>query len=71
MELIQENSKYYASPVQREVPINLITHPDIEKSFFLTGDTALSVFFLHHRTSQDLDLFTRDDKELGEIDQWI
>lgn len=30
----------------------------LSKSFFLTGGTALSAFYLVHRQSQDLDLFT-------------
>ena len=61
----------YASPAQREVLTQLITHPDIEKNFFLTGGTALSVFYLHHRLSDDLDLFTKDFSNLAEIDFWI
>ena len=28
------------------------------ESFFLTGGTALSAFFLEHRYSEDLDFFT-------------
>lgn len=28
------------------------------KEFFLTGGTALAAFYLHHRLSEDLDLFT-------------
>jgi Nucleotidyl transferase AbiEii toxin, Type IV TA system len=33
----------------------------IGRSFFLTGGTALAAFYLQHRLSQDLDLFTTDD----------
>ncbi|MBW1854744.1 MAG: nucleotidyl transferase AbiEii/AbiGii toxin family protein, partial [Deltaproteobacteria bacterium] len=68
---IRENINCYASPMQREVLIQLITHPDIEKNFFLTGGTALSVFYLHHRLSDDLDLFAKDFSSLAEIDFWI
>lgn len=32
----------------------------LAKSFYLTGGTALSAFYLQHRYSVDLDLFTRD-----------
>ncbi|MEA3396173.1 MAG: nucleotidyl transferase AbiEii/AbiGii toxin family protein [Chloroflexota bacterium] len=35
-------------------------------SFFLTDGTALSAFYLHHRLSEDLDLFTLDDLALRE-----
>lgn len=34
---------------------------DIGELFFLTGDTALAAFYLHHRLSEDLDLFTLED----------
>ena len=37
-------------------------------SFFLTGGTALAAFYLHHRLSVDLDLFTLDDLALRETD---
>ena len=57
--------------MQREVLANLIAHPDIEKNFFLTGGTALSVFYLHHRLSDDLDLFSKDFPNLAEIAFWI
>ena len=57
--------------MQREVLAHLIAHPDIEKNFFLTGGTALSVFYLHHRISDDLDLFAKDFSDLFEIGFWI
>ncbi|MBN2008255.1 nucleotidyl transferase AbiEii/AbiGii toxin family protein [candidate division KSB1 bacterium] len=34
----------------------------------MTGGTALSVFYLHHRVSNDLDLFTVKDMTLADID---
>ncbi|MBI3815671.1 MAG: nucleotidyl transferase AbiEii/AbiGii toxin family protein [Nitrospinae bacterium] len=34
----------------------------IAKDFFLTGGTALSAFYLHHRESIDLDFFSMTDK---------
>lgn len=66
-----ENKNCYASPAQREVLAHLIAHPDIEKNFFLTRGTALSVFYLHHRISDDLDLFAKDFSDLAEIGFWI
>jgi hypothetical protein len=38
------------------------------QSFFLTGGTALAAFYLHHRVSVDLDLFTLDELALRESD---
>jgi hypothetical protein len=39
-----------------------------EKRFFLTGGSALGLFYLDHRYSYDLDLFTREMPEWPEID---
>jgi predicted nucleotidyltransferase component of viral defense system len=47
-----------------------VAHPIIEERFFLTGGTALSVFYLTHRLSDDLDFFTLHPFDLGEIDFW-
>lgn len=33
----------------------------IKDSFFLTGGTALSAFYLHHRISEDMDFFTEEE----------
>ena len=35
--------------------------------FFLTGGTALSAYYLYHRYSDDLDLFTVEDGVIGKI----
>ncbi len=39
--------------------------------FFLTGGTALAGFYLYHRLSKDLDLFTLDDDALATADREI
>lgn len=44
---------------------------DVGAQFFLTGGTALAAFYLHHRLSYDLDLFTLDDAALPEVDRHI
>ena len=45
------------SPLQRAV---LETFFRYESRFFLTGGAALAGFYLHHRSTLDLDLFTLD-----------
>ncbi len=65
---IKENKKCYFKKSQREVLLNLIEIKIIEESFFLTGGTALSVFYLHHRKSNDLDFFTIQSIDISEID---
>ncbi len=37
---------------------------EVGTRFFLTGGTALAAFYLHHRLSGDVDLFTTDDDAL-------
>ncbi|MEW6184774.1 MAG: nucleotidyl transferase AbiEii/AbiGii toxin family protein [Thermodesulfobacteriota bacterium] len=71
MATLQENRIGYASPIQREILIQLARHPFFQRDFFLTGGTALSVFYLGHRVSEDLDLFSIDPLDLSEIDFWI
>jgi len=39
--------------------------------FFLTGGTALSAFYLQHRYSQDLDLFTLDSDAFDRVPLYI
>jgi predicted nucleotidyltransferase component of viral defense system len=68
---LQENRSCYASESQREVLLQLITDPTIEEHFFLTGGTALSVFYLHHRRSNDLDLFSFQKVNLPDLGFWM
>jgi Domain of unknown function (DUF1814). len=49
-----ENSKLLTS-LKKDF---LVSFFKTDRSFFLTGGTALGVFYLQHRFSQDLDLFT-------------
>lgn len=39
--------------------------------FFLTGGTALSAFYLQHRYSQDLDLFTLDSEAFDRVPLYV
>jgi len=51
------------SPLQRAFLQAFFAVP-VGQRFFLTGDSALAAFHLHHRLSDDLDLFTLDDEAL-------
>jgi hypothetical protein len=44
---------------------------EASQHFFLTGGTALAAFYLHHRASVDLDLFTLDDLALREAESFL
>jgi len=43
----------------------------LTKEFYLTGGTALSAYYLYHRYSEDLDLFTDKDDIFQRVDQPI
>jgi predicted nucleotidyltransferase component of viral defense system len=51
------------TPLQEKFLQTFFADP-IGQHFFLTGGTALAAFHLHHRLSDDLDLFTLDDVAL-------
>lgn len=42
--------------------------PAIVKNFYLTGGTALSEFYLHHRLSEDIDLFSEQEVKFRQIE---
>lgn len=42
----------------------------ITSNFYLTGGTALSEFYLHHRISEDLDFFSERKIFVTEISKW-
>lgn len=61
-----EDLACYANPAQRALLARLFATGLLD-GFFLTGGTCLSVFYLHHRVSRDLDVFTTEDRDLAEI----
>jgi predicted nucleotidyltransferase component of viral defense system len=48
--------------LQREVLNALFAEEKFAKTFYLTGGTALSAFYLKHRYSEDLDFFTHESQ---------
>lgn len=49
------------TPDQRLLLSTLAKEKAIADSFYLSGGTALAEFYLHHRLSEDLDLFSEDE----------
>lgn len=47
------------SPGQKRV-LDALAASELRETFYLSGGTALAAFHLHHRTSEDLDLFARE-----------
>ncbi len=64
---IKENSDCYSSKAQQRLLYELAEIRLINDHFFLTGGTALSVFYLHHRVSEDLDFFTISYTDLAYV----
>jgi hypothetical protein len=65
------NERHPESPETSLTPLqaSFLAHffaTDVGPLFFLTGGTALAAYYLHHRLSVDLDLFTLDDLALRE-----
>ncbi len=48
--------KTILTPTQRQV-LDILAKNSKFTSFYLTGGTALSEYYLHHRLSEDLDFF--------------
>jgi hypothetical protein len=71
MDKLKENTGGYAHPTQREVLLGLLDNETIRDRLFLTGGTALSVFYLNHRASVDLDLFAVEKIPQDDIFLWI
>ena len=71
MAKLKEEINNYSNPNQREVLLGLLKNDIIKNHFFLTGGTALSVFYLHHRTSLDFDFFSTKKTSLEDIYLWI
>jgi len=51
--------------------LRLFFNSPLGKNYFFTGGTALSAFYLAHRHSQDLDLFTHGDFEAIQLSKII
>lgn len=49
------------TPLQDEVFKELSKHKELRDKFYFGGGTALSVFYLQHRFSDDLDFFCKND----------
>lgn len=59
------------TPFQKEALQELFESYRELESFYLTGGTALAAFYLHHRYSEDLDLFTQGEFDSFKIDQVV
>lgn len=54
-------AKTILTPKQRNLLKYLFSQNNISSHFHLTGGTALSEYYLHHRYSEDIDLFSKKE----------
>lgn len=60
-------AKTILTPFQQKFLSILATDPYITKRFYFTGGTVLSEFYLHHRLSEDFDLFSEQEVYLPQV----
>lgn len=60
-------AKSILTPFQKDVLELVSKNPLFVKNFYLTGGTALSEFYLHHRMSEDLDFFSEKAFDLPQV----
>lgn len=60
-------AKTILTPFQQKLLSILANDPYITKRFYFTGGTVLSEFYLHHRLSEDFDLFSEQEIYLPSI----
>lgn len=46
-------------------------NPDIQNKYYLSGGTALAEYYLHHRYSEDLDYFSKDEVDPMSIQVYL
>lgn len=63
--------KVNLTPIQRLVLTEFSKSLVFRQKFYLTGGTALSAFYLHHRLSEDLDFFSEQELEDKLINEFI
>lgn len=63
--------KSILTPTQRKFLECIQNYEEITRWFYLTGGTALSEFYLHHRFSEDIDLFSTSEVNDKTIDKFL
>lgn len=63
--------KVTLTPTQERILTIIAAEPYFPKTFYLTGGTALSAFYYHHRESEDIDLFTAKPYDQEFIRTWM
>lgn len=68
---VKEFKNAYYNTTQRELLIRVFSHEFSQNNLFLTGGSALSIFYAGHRKSKDLDLFLLGELNLLEYSRFF
>jgi predicted nucleotidyltransferase component of viral defense system len=63
--------KTVLKPIQRKFLGLAVREPYILKNYYWTGGTVLAEFYLHHRESEDVDLFSENEVDVKNIAKFI
>lgn len=63
--------KTILTPIQKRFLETVIKEPYLLKKYYLTGGTALSEFYLRHRLSKDIDLFSESEVHVSSIVKFV
>lgn len=63
--------KITLTATQRQILDIIAAEPYFPQTFYLTGGTALSAFYYHHRESEDIDLFTQKPFDQNFVQVWM
>lgn len=63
--------KITLTPTQERILTIIVKEPYFPGMFYLTGGTALSAFYYHHRESEDIDLFTQKPFDQIFVQTWM
>ena len=63
--------KMTLTATQSQILEILSKEPYFPQTFYITGGTALSAFYYHHRESEDIDLFTQKPFDQARVQSWM
>ncbi len=63
--------KTILNPIQRKFLCLAVKEPYLLKNYYWTGGTVLAELYLHHRESEDIDLFSENEVDVENISNFV
>ena len=63
--------KTILNPIQRKFLDLAVKEPYLIKNYYWTGGTVLAEFYLHHRESEDIDLFSENEVNVEPVSDFV